>query len=334
MAHKSHTFWIVALLVGLSLFVVMLQQTGICAVLANLRLMGRGIVVLFLTCGTRYFLRTVAWYYCIEPAERNVGVFELFNIRLAGETVGELLPVGLFVGESTKAVIVSRQVSGVTPYVSIVIENLIFGISVLVFLLAGVILLLFSPGIPQPVRLAGCLTAVLLALPSTMVIVAVRLHWMVLSRSLSWLKSKNIKWGFLHLRAQAIRRFEEAVFSFYGKHMPQFYGLLFLEFCANWVGVFEAFWVLHVMAGMCSLTTAFLAEFTARLVNSLFSFIPLRLGVDEGGAALLLQYVGYSVTAGVSLAVIRKIRIILWMIPGLALIIRYTYVWPSVQDKG
>lgn len=334
MARQTTTLWIISLLAALALFAGMLYQAGVGAIGASLRLLGVGVVIPVVACGVRYLFRTLAWFFCIEPSERHCSIFALFNIRLAGETVGELLPVGLFLGESTKAVIASRRIPGVTPYASIVIENIIFGMSVIIILLGGSALLFVLPGVSQTARIAGCLTAALLLLPSILVVVGLHRRWMLISNGLSMLQRRQIRWDWFQRHTPVLLRFEEAIYGFYRKHTSQFYGIVVLEFCASCVGVFEAFWILRTAAGGCSLSVAFLAEFTGRMINSLFSFIPLRLGVDEGGAALLLQSVGYSVSAGVSLAVVRKIRTIFWMIPGLFLLGRYSIFRPNERVSG
>jgi hypothetical protein len=49
-----------------------------------------------------------------------------------------------------------------------------------------------------------------------------------------------------------------------------------------------------------------------RLINVAFKFVPLRLGVDEAGSGLLAQILGYGSAVGVTLALVRKVRMLVW----------------------
>jgi hypothetical protein len=50
--------------------------------------------------------------------------------------------------------------------------------------------------------------------------------------------------------------------------------------------------------------------------------VPLKLGVDEAGAALVAHALGLGSAAGVTLALVRKARVLTWTLVGLGLLIR------------
>jgi hypothetical protein len=49
-------------------------------------------------------------------------------------------------------------------------------------------------------------------------------------------------------------------------------------------------------------------------------FVPFRIGVDEASSGALAPLMAMQVTTGVTLAVVRKVRSLLWSAIGLALI--------------
>ena len=73
---------------------------------------------------------------------------------------------------------------------------------------------------------------------------------------------------------------------------------------------------------MPNLMTAFLLESVSRLVTILFKLIPLTIGVDEAGAQFVGDTVDLAAGVGVTLAVIRKGRILFWTAIGFLLIIK------------
>jgi hypothetical protein len=319
--------WLFALfpfLLGLALFVALVHGIGVTLIIGYIAQVGWGLALLVLTCGARYFLRTLVWYFSIERGSRRLSLPTLFNIRLAGETIGELMFAGLVVGESTKAIAASRWLPGVSAYSSVFIENLLFGLSVVIFLAGGILVLFLSTLLPFPILVLSVILVVFLLTCGVILFLMLHRGWQVLSPLLSYFEKKQFGWSSLERQAPQIRSFENAVHGFYRSHRNLFLGLMGLEFSTHFIGVFEAWWILYMIHCQGTWLAAFLAESVNRLINSFFSIIPLRLGVDEGGMALVLESIGYPAAVGISLAIIRKVRLMVWMIPGLFLIGQYS----------
>ena len=70
------------------------------------------------------------------------------------------------------------------------------------------------------------------------------------------------------------------------------------------------------------LLTSFIFEGANRLVQVLFKFVPLRTGVDELTTGSFTQMLGFGAALGTTLAIVRKIRTIVWVLVGTALLIR------------
>ena len=102
----------------------------------------------------------------------------------------------------------------------------------------------------------------------------------------------------------------------------------------NLTGVIEAYLILGVTFGVYGWSYAYLIEWTNRVVNTVFAFVPLRVGVDEGSTALTLSSLGYQSAAGVSLAIIRKVRTLFWIALGLILTAQYSLSPKIVAKQG
>ena len=68
--------------------------------------------------------------------------------------------------------------------------------------------------------------------------------------------------------------------------------------------------------------TSFIVEGANRLVQVLFKFVPLRTGVDELTTGSFTEMLGFGAALGTTLAVVRKIRTIAWVLAGTALLVR------------
>ena len=71
-----------------------------------------------------------------------------------------------------------------------------------------------------------------------------------------------------------------------------------------------------------ALMTAFIFEGANRLVQVLFKFVPLRTGVDELTTGSFTEMLGFGAALGTTMAIVRKIRTIAWVLVGTSLLIR------------
>jgi hypothetical protein len=86
--------------------------------------------------------------------------------------------------------------------------------------------------------------------------------------------------------------------------------------------VLEVFLVMRLLpAGRpITLLDAFVLETAGRLIVVAFKFVPYRLGVDEAGTALVARALALDPAVGVTLALVRRLRVLFWNAIGLVLL--------------
>jgi hypothetical protein len=308
---------------GLALFVALVVRTGPATILESVRAFGGAFAVLIAISGVRHLLRTVAWRLCIAKDSRTMTFGDLFCVRLAAEAVTDLTFAGPVLGESMKALAAAQRMPARDSVSSIVIENLVYSLSVVLFVASGVVAFLLGVALPHRTQLAVAVVAGALVIPVVAIQFAISRRFLVLSTVIDRAHRLGVRVPAIGRRRESIRRFESQVVEFYTGRRALFAAVFALELFACATGVLEAYVILRVTAGHATVFAAYLIESVNRVVNAVFPFLPLRVGVDEGGAALVFRALGYTAAAGVSLAVIRKIRSIVWIGVGLACMARY-----------
>ena len=81
--------------------------------------------------------------------------------------------------------------------------------------------------------------------------------------------------------------------------------------------VAEVWVVLATLVPQVTLTEAFLLESAGRFVTVAFKFVPYRLGIDEAGSGAVATVIGFAPAVGVTLALVRRLRIIVLNAVGL-----------------
>ncbi|HSE96690.1 MAG TPA: lysylphosphatidylglycerol synthase transmembrane domain-containing protein [Blastocatellia bacterium] len=312
----------ISLIAGLALFVYLIKLTGLETIAHYFGLMGWGFVFIMLLSLLRNFARAGSWYFAIEPGHRAVGFWQLLNVMLAGEAIKYLTATGPLLGEPAKAAMVRRQVPLLQGVSSVVVENMIYYLSVFLFMLSGLPVLIWIVAVPRSLRLAGYIVAGVVIASILITALSVRRRWYVLAKMLEAVarRTSSGKGDRLDGLASRTRMLEENVYSFYENRGGAFYSILALNMSAHLINVVEVYVILALMELPASLFAGYVIEAVTKVINIAFFFVPTRAGVYESGNAIVLDALGMTAAAGVALAIIRKLRALVWAGYGIAAI--------------
>jgi hypothetical protein len=328
----SHFLRLLGAFASVLLFAWMVSRTGLGTILDQTRLLGAGLILLILLSGFRHVLRAVVWQRCIKPEDRNASLLDLFCLRLVGEAITDAAPAGPLMGEPAKVLAASQYMPGLASASSVLTENLIYIFAALLFMLTGVALALLDLATPRRFQWigGGLFLGLLLSMLLAWSIIVRRT--LLVGRILDCLENNGLKWSLLKRYAQHLRALEEGVHDFFANRRGVLFFVLAIEFATNFTGVAEAELILKATTAHSSFLAAYLVESATRAVQFACAFVPFGLGVQEGTAAFTLKAVGYTVSEGVSLAIIRKIRTAFWAGIGLLLAGKFSVV--RAEERG
>jgi hypothetical protein len=313
---------IASLIAGLALFAYLIKQTGLDTIWHYLGLMGWGFAFILLLSLLRNFARAASWYFAIEPDDRAIGFWQLMNVMLAGEAIKYLTATGPLLAEPAKAAMVRREVPLLKGFSSVVVENMIYYLSVILFMLSGLPVLAGIVALPGKVQVAGYIMAGFVLASIAIITLAVRRRWYVLARLLESVAGRTAsgKRGRLDGAVSKTRAVEEYIYSFYEDRRGAFYLIFALNLSAHFINVIEVYVILALMQLPASLFAGYVVEAVTKVINMAFFFVPARAGVYESGNAIVLDAMGMTAAAGVALAIIRKLRAFVWVGYGIAVI--------------
>jgi hypothetical protein len=305
---------------GLALFAYFVWRAGPAEIWANVSKIGWGFAAILLVSGLRFVVRALAWTLCFEPPYR-LKFRHAFSAYLIGDSAGNVVPLGLVVSEPTKVALVRDRVPFEAGLSAIAVENIFYMVSVALFILCGAAALLASFQLPNVLRyssygtIAGALFIIALAA------YALKHRWRFLTAALDWAARRGTGRRALGRRREKVTAFEDRIYGFYEHGQRRFPARLACEFAFHLLGVAEAFVTIALISGtQPSLLSAFLFESVNRIITVAFKFVPLRAGVDELGTGELARVLSFGMTAGVTLAIVRKARTIFWMAVGVLLL--------------
>jgi hypothetical protein len=312
---------IVFAVVGAALFAYFVWRAGPSEIWANISKMGAGFALVLVLSGARFAVRAWAWTLCFEAPHR-LSVWEAFKAHLIGDTAGNIISLGMVVSEPTKAAMVRERVPLLSAVAALAVENLFYMLSVVVFLFCGAATLLLV--FPLTKLLWWLSVGILAGVVVTVAVAswAVRRQLRFLTAALSWANRRGLGRGSFERRRLRAAALEEKVYGFHTRHRARFVPILMLQSTFHLLGVAEAYLTIYLISDVPpTLLTAFLFETVNRIINIVFKYIPLRAGVDEAGTGALAVVLKFGVNAGVTLAIVRKARMVFWMTIGIILLV-------------
>jgi phosphoribosylcarboxyaminoimidazole (NCAIR) mutase len=300
----------VSLILGAALFIYLLQQTGTAEIIARVRTLGAGFGLIVAISALRQWSRAFAWLRCMSDDARRVGLWAVLRARLAGDALADLTAAGPVLGEPIKLAQLKGKLSLTELASSLAVENLAYAVSACLMVLAGTLTLLTMFAVGDPVRRASWIALLLVALLLLSVGVILKQRWRIVSGLVSFFKRDYAKLPRLH-------ELEDYVFDFYAKRRADFLLVALCELTFHVAGVVEVYTTLHLIGVPSSLLIAFILEAVNRVINIVFAFVPAMIGVDEAGTGLLANVLGLGTATGVTLAIVRKARMLVWIGLGL-----------------
>ena len=313
---------LLAALGGAIVFAWSMQHAGTAAVVDGFRRVGGGIIIVIALGGLRALLRTAAWRLCIDREDR-LAFHSMFAAYLVGDAVGNITPFGLLASEPSKIVMVRQQMALPVSVASLAVENLFYSATVLVMLASGTAALLLSFPLPRSLEIASRIVLFVAAVVAVAAVWIVATRQRIVSASIEWLVRHRVAASYLSERLPYVRQAGDRIFGFVSRHPVKTLPVLLLEMSYQIAAVAEIWVVLTLITGVQTrVLTAFVLEAANRAITVVFQFVPMWLGVDEAGTAAVTNVVGLGSASGISLALVRKTRIVIWTVIGFLLLVR------------
>jgi len=311
---------VIGFIVGLALFAYFVRKAGVGQILEGIRRLGAGFVLVIAVSAMRQIARSIAWTLCMEPPYR-LRFRDAFRARVMGDAIGNILPfAGFLVSEPAKPALIRDRVPLIAGFSALAIENIFYALSVALFVFSGMVALLLSFTLPKGLRLVSIITLAVIAvvIASGAVLIAKRLRFISGSAKFLHRRGLNEKW------IEKAGSLEDRIYGFYQRNSARFLPIILLEFCFHLAGVTEIYVTLSFISPDQPPTflTAFILESVNRVITVAFKFIPLRMGVDEAGTGRVSKVLQFTMTTGVTLAIVRKARDVFWSATGMILLLQ------------
>ena len=327
----------IAFLLGLGLLVYVINLVGLQPIFdALIRIGFFGFLILLAISGSRHVFRTIAMSAAVPREHRRFNFFQAFAARLGGEAISFLTFTGPLLGEATKVALLRRRVPLTYGVPALVVDNLLYNLSVVFFILSGACVMLFTYNLPPLIYYSLIGIAVVAALGIAGAALAAKRRIMLLTWVLDQMARLRLSPKVILKRRQHIYHIESKVYDFYKHHPGVFFGMIACDLLAHVASVVEVYITLRMLGYTPHVAQAYIIESLTKVINFVFAFVPGTIGVYEGGTEVVLQTLGFAAATGVTLALVRKAGIVFWTSIGLLILTWRTLpnAWGRLLDRS
>lgn len=314
---------------GIIVLVVMLTQLDFAEVWQGLRNAGYWFFAVVVLWFFLYIFNTASWYIIIRSQEtkdeknRNIVPFWwLYKVSVSGFALNYATPGGLMGGEPYRIMELSPKIGVERATSSVVLFVMTHIFSHFWFWLLSIPLYILTQDVSVfmiiVLSIVGmfCLVAIWFFLSGYKKGLAVRM--MRLLGNIPGIR----KWAkhYVELHDEQLRNIDEQIAALHNQQPKTFLTVVLSELLCRIFSALEVFFILLVLFPSVNyLNCILIISFTTLFANMLF-FMPLQLGGREGGFLMSISGLGLTANAGIFVALIVRIRELIWTAIGLLLI--------------
>ena len=277
-----------------------------------------------------FILDSYSWQLCIENlAKTKLKIYQVFKIRIIGEAFNYILfQVG---GEPVKAFLLKNNF-GIKYKLSIgslILAKTIILFALIIFCFIGLISIFYTGKFGENFENAALIGFVLFTTLISLFFIVQR--YKLTSKLHNIFKnkfSKKFNNVFKHLKDT-----ENKISNFYKKTKKDFFKILFLNL-GNWFfGALELYAIFYLLDERITFFEAIAIETLVQLVRAMLFFIPSNLGTQEGVFVLAVNVLKDSTPLGLAVAIIRRLREVIWISIGLILGFKQKIDFKEIKRK-
>ncbi|MGF7160543.1 uncharacterized membrane protein YbhN (UPF0104 family) [Rhodoligotrophos appendicifer] len=319
----------VALAAGIALLVWILSESDLDAAIEVAARVGvLGLTAILFVFAAGFAAEIAAWALTFGTSLRAQWLWRLWRVNMVGEALSVVMPFGALGGEPFKALLLNRAygVPYPTSSSSLVLVQTMFAMAQVPFVLIGLGLALASGVIPTAIVNSMIIAALGLTVLMLFCLIAIHRRWL---SALPRFLDRSSRFSSLSALIASLVEIEHHLFDFFRRNPSRFISTLTLFFI-NWLfGVAEIWVILQLVDAPVSFWDCWIIEAAIVLIKSATFFVPAHLGSLEAVTIYVSSIFTGSTEIGLGLAILRRLRELIWTVVGLVIGAFYSWLWPT-----
>lgn len=308
-------------ILGILLFIHLIQRAGPAKLLASMIGLGWGLVLVVAWGGVAHILKTWAWRLALLDGKYQVSFARMLGLRLSSEAVGQFGGLAQLFGEGLRVSLLGPAIPLSHGIASVMIDRVFFVVTAAVVSFFGLFAVLVVLPLAHTLIFYAIVFACLLLTFVLLSAIAIRNRWPLLSRTGEILGGIRYLKPLIDRKRAMIQSVEESLLDFYHITPQAFWASLLLNLACHVAAIIEVYLIVWLIGTKLSLFAALAIEALTKLVNIAGTFNPGNIGTYEGGNMLIAKMFGLTAATGLTLAFARRLRALFWTGVGILCLI-------------
>ncbi|SEN16313.1 Lysylphosphatidylglycerol synthase TM region [bacterium A37T11] len=262
----------------------------------------------------------------------NFSFWKVLQLTISGYAINYITPFIALGGEPYRILELKPALGAEKASSSVLLYSLMHMFSHVLFWLASIVLIFAVVPLNHYMEV-GC--AVMLVIGTFLCFWFIRVYNRGFTVSTVRLLTKipfvkNKASTFLTEKQDLLSGIDEQIKWLYNGRRSRFFTALFWEFLARTLGSAEIYFSALAIGMDISVSQALIVSSGSSLFANVIFFFPMQLGTREGGLALALKSIGLPSSGGIIIGIIMRIRELVWIGIGLALMA----IWPKLPQSA
>lgn len=320
----SKIYKILFFAIGIATLCYMVYALGVDVIWDNIKKTGWWFLPVIGSWLVIYILNAVAFKAIIQepkiPAS-NLSFLAVLKLTISGYAINYITPFVALGGEPYRIMELKPRLGIQKASSSVLLYSLMHMFSHVLFWLGSIILILIYVPI-NAIMVIGCAVMFITGIVLCYWFGRVYKKGFTLSTFKVLAKIPGLKkkvGAFVTEKYDSLKEIDNQITELYAERRERFFKSLAFEFIARVVGCLEIFCTAKAIGLNMSIVQSLIISSGSSLFANLIFFFPMQLGTREGGLALALKSVGMPASAGIFIGIIMRIREVVWIMIGLAL---------------
>ncbi len=301
-----------AAVLGFGLLGFLVFRTGPGVVWRQIQTVGWGFLLVILLGGLSQLAKTCAWRQAFNCDISELSWYRSFVAQLMSDGIGQFGIAGKVVGEGTRISLLGRTVPLSNALSAGAIDGGLHIFTAVLITVFGITATLLVAPLSGTWRVYAVLLVALLISAVTFAAVSVRNRWQLLGRASRAIGRLPRLDAWVTGKQPIIDSAENNLLSFREQAPAAFCATLLFNLVWHMLAILEVYVILRFMGARVSMSGAFIVEALTKVINLVGALNPGNVGTYEGGNMLIAKIFGVTSTAGLTLALCRRLRTIFW----------------------
>ncbi len=303
-------------LLGLGLLAYLVFRSGPGLIWKQIQTVGWGVALIIILGGVSQLIKTWAWRQTFTCDISRLSWSRSFGVQLISDATGQFGFAGKLLGEGLRISLTRSAVPLASGISACAIDGGLHTSTAALVTVLGIVATLLIAPLSGIWRVYAWVISVMLLSVLILEAVAVASGWQLVGNAARAIGRLPKLHNWIRSKQPVIDSAEHNLLSFYREAHFAFWTSLVLNLLWHGLAVLEVFIVLRFMGASIAMLGAFVLEGLTKVINLVGAFNPGNFGTYEGGNMLIGKMFGVTGTAGLTLALCRRLRGVFWAAVG------------------